>query len=118
MVQYLDELAESAALIGAVNCVVIRGGRLIGENTDGQGFLTSLRRTFDPRGKRVVLLGAGGAARAIAFEDTEILINATSVGPFPDIEAKPDLDYDPLPPGLIDADVEVMKRALTEALVP
>lgn len=66
---YLDELAESARLIGAVNCVVIgREGRLTGYNTDGQGFLTSLREVRDPVGRRVVVLGAGGAARAVAVE--------------------------------------------------
>ena len=152
VMRHLDELAESAELIGAVNCVVIRDGRLIGENTDGKGFLTSLRRIVDPRGKRIVVLGAGGAARAIAFElalagagrllivnrdpgraeslvgdlcertpvtasaahwdgafsvpaDTQILINATSVGLFPDVEAKPDIDYETLSPRMIVADV-------------
>ena len=55
----IDELAESAALIGAVNCVVIRDGRLIGENTDGQGFVASLRTVIDPTGVDMVVLGAG-----------------------------------------------------------
>ncbi len=64
----LDELAESASVIGAVNCVIVRDGRLIGENTDGQGFLASARETMDPVGQNVVILGAGGAARAIAVE--------------------------------------------------
>jgi len=68
VVGMLDELAESAALIGAVNCVVVRDGSLIGENTDGQGFLTSVREAVDPSGQSVVILGAGGAARAIAVE--------------------------------------------------
>ena len=68
VIEHLDEVAESARLIGAVNCVVIRDGRLIGENTDGLGFLTSLSQVAEPRGARVVLLGAGGAARAIAIE--------------------------------------------------
>src|SRR6187551_2981037 len=56
----LSGLGESASLIGAVNCVVLRDGQFIGENTDGKGFLTSLRSVIDPAGKRVVLLGAGG----------------------------------------------------------
>jgi shikimate dehydrogenase len=68
VIPYLDELGQAAALIGAVNCVVRRGDLLIGENTDGQGFLTSLRPVADPRGARVTILGAGGAARAIAVE--------------------------------------------------
>ena len=68
VLDHLDELAESAAIIGAVNCVVVRDGRLIGENTDGQGFVASLRQVRDPAGQHVVVLGAGGAARAIAVE--------------------------------------------------
>ncbi|MBK9738859.1 MAG: shikimate dehydrogenase [Actinobacteria bacterium] len=68
VLSYLDELAPSAQIIGAVNTVVISGGRLIGENTDGQGFVASLRTVADPTGLDVVVLGAGGAARAIAVE--------------------------------------------------
>jgi shikimate dehydrogenase len=68
VVEHLDELGESARLIGAVNTVVARDGRLVGENTDGRGFLASLREVLDPRGASVVVLGAGGAARAIAVE--------------------------------------------------
>ena len=68
VIQLLDELAESARLIGAVNCAVRRNGRWIGENTDGQGFLASLRTVAEPAGQRVLILGAGGAARAIAVE--------------------------------------------------
>lgn len=65
---HLDEIAEAAKIIGAVNCVRIRDRRLIGDNTDGKGFLASLRTVTDPAGKKVLLLGAGGAARAIAVE--------------------------------------------------
>jgi shikimate dehydrogenase len=68
VLQHLDRLSEAAALIGAVNCITRDGRQLVGENTDGKGFLESLRGVTDPRGKRVVLLGAGGAARAIAVE--------------------------------------------------
>jgi shikimate dehydrogenase len=68
VIQHLDGLGESARLINAVNCVVNRGGTFIGENTDGKGFLSSLVPVCDPRGKHVMLLGAGGAARAIAVE--------------------------------------------------
>lgn len=64
---HLDELSESARLIGAVNTVVNKNGRLVGHNTDGDGFVHSLRvdAGFDPRGRNILLLGAGGAARAI-----------------------------------------------------
>ena len=64
-------------MIGAVNCVVRRDGALIGENTDGQGFVASLRTVVEPRGKSLVLLGAGGAARAIAVESA--LAGAASI---------------------------------------
>jgi shikimate dehydrogenase len=65
---YLDELSEEARLIGAVNTIVNENGRLIGYNTDGIGYITALRdeAKFDVAGKNVLLLGAGGAARAVA----------------------------------------------------
>ncbi|NBV25057.1 MAG: shikimate dehydrogenase [Proteobacteria bacterium] len=68
VIPLLDGLGESASLIGAVNCVVRRGEQLIGENTDGKGFLKSLQEVSDPRGKNIVMFGAGGAARAVAVE--------------------------------------------------
>ena len=68
VIQHLDGLGESAAIMGAVNCAVNREGKFIGENTDGKGFLKSLMEVVDPRGKSVVMFGAGGAARAIAVE--------------------------------------------------
>jgi shikimate dehydrogenase len=68
VIEFLDELADSARLIGAVNCAVRSNGRWIGENTDGQGFLASLRSIAAPGGQRALILGAGGAARAIAVE--------------------------------------------------
>jgi shikimate dehydrogenase len=153
VVQHLDRLAASAEIIGAVNCVAVsREGELVGENTDGQGFVASLRTVADPAGKAIVLLGAGGAARAIAVETalagaasitivnrdrsrgqqlvdlidertpsaaglavwdrtyavpagTDILVNATPVGLFPDVEARLDLDVDSLQPGTVVADV-------------
>jgi shikimate dehydrogenase len=152
VIQYLDGLGESAALMGAVNCVVRREGKWIGENTDGKGFVEALRPLTDPAGKRVVMFGAGGAARAIGVEmalagarhitvvnrgrdrgvelarlltenakvaaeflpwagdyrvpsDTDVLINATSIGLFPDVDARLALDVNSLRPGLIVADV-------------
>jgi shikimate dehydrogenase len=68
IIDHLDELSPSATLIGAVNTVIINEGRLIGENTDGQGFVEALRPVSDPLGARAVIFGAGGAARAIAVE--------------------------------------------------
>jgi shikimate dehydrogenase len=68
VIQYLDRTSEAAGLMGAVNCIERQGRELVGENTDGKGFVQSLRGVTDPAGKRVVLLGAGGAARAIGVE--------------------------------------------------
>ncbi len=66
---YLDELSEAASIIGAVNTVIRREGRLIGENTDGKGFVTALKNEgISLEGKRITMLGAGGAARAISVE--------------------------------------------------
>jgi shikimate dehydrogenase len=68
ILDYLDAMAPSAGIIGAVNCVINRDGHLTGENTDGQGFVRSLQTVVDPTGRDMVILGAGGAARAIAVE--------------------------------------------------
>jgi shikimate dehydrogenase len=64
----VDSCSETARRLGAVNCVVVReGGTLFGANTDGEGFVASLARGvgFEPRGSRCVVIGAGGAARAV-----------------------------------------------------
>ncbi|MBL6720376.1 MAG: shikimate dehydrogenase [Planctomycetes bacterium] len=152
VIEHLDGLGESAALMGAVNCVVRRGDQLIGENTDGKGFVTSLRELTDPAGKHLVLFGAGGAGRAIGVEmalagarritvvnrttergqalvdllnqrtsteaefrvwegdhripeDADIVVNATSIGLYPDLDARLALDVDTLRPELVVADV-------------
>ena len=68
VIKFLDELGESARVIGAVNCVVNRDGKLVGENTDGKGFVKAFEEVRSAAGETVVLLGAGGAARAIAVE--------------------------------------------------
>lgn len=150
---YLDEITPAARIIGAVNTVVNRGGHLLGENTDGKGFVKSLTdEGIDLHGKTVCLLGAGGAARAISVEcalngankiiivnrnaergtalrvaiaentdaqaeyipwdgsvpvpeQTDILVNATCVGLFPDVNACPDIDYSTIEKGMIVCDV-------------
>lgn len=68
VIEHLDHLGSSAQIIGAVNTVVHQGGLLVGENTDGQGFVEALRPVCSIEGQRVVLFGAGGAARAVAVE--------------------------------------------------
>ncbi len=150
---YLDNLSREAQAVGAVNTVRIENGRKIGENTDGKGFLRGLRKDagLDPRGKRVVLLGAGGAARAISAElllagvkdllvvnrsearggamvadlgaatggpiryqrwagtygvpaTCDLLVNATPVGLFPDVDEVPDVDLSGMSAGALVAD--------------
>jgi shikimate dehydrogenase len=63
VIEHLDGLGESAEIIGAVNTVVTRGNKYIGENTDGKGFVQALRALIDPSGKAIMIFGARGAAR-------------------------------------------------------
>lgn len=66
IIPLLDALAADAAAVGSVNTVVLRDGRALGHSTDGEGFLRALRRAGHERPRRAVVLGAGGAARAVA----------------------------------------------------
>jgi len=158
VIPLLDAVADDAAMIGAVNTVRRDGERLIGENTDGKGFLRGVREDagIDPQGKQVVVLGAGGAARAIIVElmlagaadilvrnrseargkamvaevrqrisphsggslrfdpwtsthqvtdEVNILVNATSIGLYPDVDAMPDVSLDGARSDLLVCDV-------------
>lgn len=152
VIPHLDGLGDSAALMGAVNCVVRRGDQLIGENTDGKGFVQSLKDILDPSGTRIVILGAGGAARAIAVElaiagassitivnrnpergadlvsmlrtrvrsaidgvawhgdyaipkNIDVVVNATSIGLYPDGNARLPIDISSLQSRMVIADV-------------
>ena len=76
VIPYLDELTPTALAVGAVNTIVYKAGKLIGENTDCPGFLadlavqlenTGLRELCDRTGKSALVLGAGGSARAVVF---------------------------------------------------
>ena len=152
VIDHLDGLGESAELMGAVNCVVDRDGRFIGENTDGKGFLSALTELTTPDAKRFLLFGAGGAARAIGVElalagaaavtvvnrsrsrgeelaallsdrtsvtadfrpwegdfripaGFDVVVNATSIGLYPDTDARLPLDIHTLDPSMVVADV-------------
>lgn len=154
VIKYLDELSESARLIGAVNTIVNDNGRLFGDNTDGKGFMESLRENgVEPKNKKVVIMGAGGAARAVSIElclagagsitivnrpedaalgeslmkllaticdkpeyvnwettysvpaDTDILINATPIGLYPNVDEIPDVDISTILPSMFVQDV-------------
>ncbi|MBP2635074.1 MAG: aroE [Firmicutes bacterium] len=66
VMEYLDEIDSSAKLVGAVNTIVVDDGRLIGYNTDAKGYIRSLKEAgVNAAGKSAVILGAGGAARAV-----------------------------------------------------
>ncbi|MBC7330899.1 MAG: shikimate dehydrogenase [Synergistetes bacterium] len=70
VIQFLDELDESASLCGAVNTIAVIDGKRVGYNTDGKGFMMSFREAFGEgvAGKKVLILGAGGSARSISVE--------------------------------------------------
>jgi shikimate dehydrogenase len=82
----VDDLSDTARRLDAVNCIVPRGGRLRGESTDGAGFLAALGRStgFDPAGRRCMVVGAGGAARAVVLALAEagaadvVVVNRTA----------------------------------------
>ena len=151
VLKYLDHLTETAELMGAVNTIYLKDGETYGENTDGKGFITSIREnSVQVKGQRIVVLGAGGAARAMTIElardgasniiivnrnrergealvellnnrtstsaefvlwdkeyqvpkETNVLVNATSVGMYPDPN-KPDIDYSTLLDNMIVCD--------------
>ncbi|MCI8598398.1 MAG: shikimate dehydrogenase [Lachnospiraceae bacterium] len=155
VMDYLDEISKSAKLIGAVNMIVNDDGHLFGENTDGKGFMMSLESNgVDVKGKKAVVFGAGGAARAICVEmglagvkditivnraedrplgdslmailrentkvecryidwdgpftiptGTDIVVNATSVGLYPDVDAIPNINLDSITPQMFVQDV-------------
>jgi shikimate dehydrogenase len=69
VMQYLDDIDEAARVIGAVNTIVNRDGKLIGYNTDGIGYVRSLKEEtgFNIEGRRLLIIGAGGAARGVAY---------------------------------------------------
>lgn len=148
---FLDEVHEGAKAAGAVNTIVNEDGRLIGYNTDGIGYVRSLKEEAEPdlRGKTIIVLGAGGAARGIlwaltrekpekvllanrtfekaqqlaaafssqsqvsalswdelhdACADADVMINTTSVGMSPNIDAVP-IDAGWLRPGSVASDL-------------
>lgn len=69
VIPFLDSISYEARLIGAVNTVKVSGTKLLGLNTDGEGFLKHLKEDleFDPKGKTIVIIGAGGASRAVSI---------------------------------------------------
>ncbi|MCW4026619.1 MAG: shikimate dehydrogenase, partial [Candidatus Bathyarchaeota archaeon] len=83
VIQYLDELDETAENVGSVNTILNKGGTLVGHTTDGIGAVSALRHNgADPSGKEIVLLGAGGASRSVSFTLAEealelVILNRT-----------------------------------------
>lgn len=66
VIPLLDELSDEAAAIGAVNCIKIKSGRLTGHNTDTYGFTQSIKPFLDHNHERALILGTGGASKAVA----------------------------------------------------
>ena len=83
VIKYLDEVDPAGKVIGSANTILNKDGRLLGFNTDGVGALNALEQNgVEPRGKKVLLLGAGGAAKAIAYTlsqevDELVILNRT-----------------------------------------
>ena len=151
VMEHLDEITEQAQAIGAVNTIVIwSDGRMVGYNTDAAGFLRALAEGgFQPEGKRAVVVGAGGAGRAVAYalasaeaavtvlnrtlsraeslvadlaplfpslplrplpltpatfrqeaQSADLLVNATSLGMWPQVKRSPWPEELPMPPSL------------------
>lgn len=67
VIRFLDDISEEARLVGAVNTIVNKDRKLVGHNTDGSGYIASLKEElgFNPKSKRIIIIGAGGAARGI-----------------------------------------------------
>jgi shikimate dehydrogenase len=152
VIPHLDRLNPAAESIGAVNCVVNEDGELIGDNTDGKGFLESVSAVRPVRGMNAIVLGAGGAARAIAVElalagasrltivnrtfaraeelalairertgvpansmkweglypvpeEADLVVNATSIGLYPDVRARVPIEIASLNPRMLVCDV-------------
>ncbi len=152
VLEYLDRLSPAAQAIGAVNCVTLENGELVGDNTDGKGFLESVAGVRTVPGMKVAIFGAGGAARAIAVElalagaeqltivnrtldrgralaalindrtraramhaiwedqyrippGTDLLVNATPIGLYPDVTARVPVEFESLEPTTIACDV-------------
>lgn len=76
----VDRCTERALRLGAVNCITVEGGRLVGDSTDGAGFLAGLRYDeVDVVGRQVAVIGAGGAARSIVAALAEVGVSGISV---------------------------------------
>ena len=121
IIPYLDELSPEAQKIGAVNCVKIQNSKRVGYNTDAYGFQTSLKPLLTPNHKKALILGDGGAAKAVKYVLNQLqipyktirrdkgylysnlthedllshllIINCTPLGTFPAIDEKPDIPY-------------------------
>lgn len=132
IIPFLDSLSGEARQIGAVNCVKVEDGRLTGHNTDAYGFCNSLLHLIGDERPDALVLGTGGASKAVKYIlqqlgirfrsvsrshkngdltyddlaanpsivcDTKLIINATPLGTFPDVDTFPDLPYSAVTPG-------------------
>ncbi len=102
VIPFLDEVEGTAGRIKAVNTIVNEGGRLIGHNTDWRGALEALEEKIDLKGKKVLLLGAGGSSRAIGFglkeRGSQVIISARSADKAQELASDLELISRPLQP--------------------
>ena len=121
IVPMLDEVTKLARFIGAVNTVENQEGKLIGFNTDGPGFIESLKEdaAFDPKNKKVVVLGAGGASRAVSAMLAEVEVKSLTITDVAEEKAKGLVEYlgssSKVPCHLIRIGSAEMKREIEEA---
>ena len=123
---FLDELDALAEKIGAVNTIVNKRGRLIGHNTDHLGALKALEAKVDIRGRKVILLGAGGAARAIAhgLKDRECQVTIFNRSPQRAAALAQELEYFHHPLSVLfdlkggGLDADVLINATSVGMVP
>ena len=115
---YLDAIDEDAKVLGAVNTIVNRDGVLTGYNTDVKGFINGMKQQgFSPMGKQAVLLGAGGAARAIIWGLIQEKVASLTIGVRNVAKVQPLVDYfaQYMPITLLDWQTGSFEQALSQA---
>lgn len=123
VMQYLDEVDDTAKAVGAVNVIAFRNGKLIGYNSDTRGFRLDIQPLLQPHHQSALVLGTGGAAKAVVYalrllglqvhivsrsigydftyqqltqeiiENHQVIVNCTPLGMFPNVDASPDIPY-------------------------
>lgn len=128
--KYMDEIDKSAKLIGAINTVTLKDGVMKGYNTDGLGMVASIEDAgYSLKGKTVVVLGAGGAARAICVEcalagaKKIVIINRTAakgeeIAEVINSKTDAEAEFIPLTPGIKIPDCDIIVNATNIGMAP